>query len=67
MKKMLRLGVLSSTIFIAGCSTYRLGNQIEAGRQDLLSGKSESAVVHFKDTADHDPNYVGWQENSRRD
>ena len=43
MKKLLRLGLLSSTIFAAGGSTHRLGSQVEAGRQDLLVGKSESA------------------------
>jgi tetratricopeptide (TPR) repeat protein len=57
MKKLLRLGLLSSTIFVAGCSTNRLGSQVEAGRQDLLIGKNESAVNHFKDAAAKDPNY----------
>lgn len=57
MKKLLRLGLLSSTIFAAGCSTHRLGSQLEAGKQDLLIGKNESAVAHFKDAADQDPTY----------
>ena len=58
LKNILRLGVLSSTILISGCSTYRVGSQIQAGRQDLLIGKSESAVAYFQAAAAQDPSYT---------
>lgn len=58
LKNILSLGVLSSTILISGCSTYRVGSQIQAGRQDLLIGKSESAVAYFQAAAAQDPSYT---------
>jgi tetratricopeptide (TPR) repeat protein len=58
LKSILRLGILSSTVLISGCSNYRVGSQIQAGRQDLLIGKSESAVAYFHAAAAQDPSYT---------
>jgi len=53
-----RLGILSSAILlIGGCAAFQAGNQVEAGRQDLLAGNSESAAAHFHYATDLDPNY----------
>jgi tetratricopeptide (TPR) repeat protein len=57
MQNIFRLGLLSATIFVAGCSAYRAGSQVQAGRQDLLVGKSASAVDYFQEAANLDPNY----------
>ena len=58
LKNILRLGVLSSSILISGCSTYQVGSEIQAGTQDLLIGKSESAVAYFQAAAAQDPSYA---------
>ena len=42
---------------MGGCSAFRAGSQFEAGRQDLLVGKSADAIAHFQGAADLDPNY----------
>jgi tetratricopeptide (TPR) repeat protein len=53
----IRVGLLSATILVAGCSAFQVGSQIEAGRQDLLIGRSASAVSHFQEAANLDPSY----------
>ena len=50
-------GLLPAIILVAGCSTYRVGSQIQAGRQELLIGRSASAVAYFQEAANLDPNY----------
>ena len=57
MKKLFCLGLLSATVILAGCSAYRVGSQFQAGRNDLLVGKSASAVAYFQEAANMDPNY----------
>ena len=57
MQKIFCLGLLSATILVTGCSAYRVGSQVQAGRQDLLVGRSASAVAYFQEAANLDPNY----------
>ena len=57
MKNLLWLGMLSSLALVGGCSAFRVGSQFEAGRQDLLVGRSDAAIAHFQGAADLDPNY----------
>lgn len=57
MQKIFCIGLLSATILVAGCSAYRVGSQVQAGRQELLVGKSASAVAYFQGAANLDPNY----------
>jgi tetratricopeptide (TPR) repeat protein len=57
MQKLFRVGLLSATILVSGCSAYQVGSQVQAGRQDLLVGKSASAAAYFQEAANLDPNY----------
>ena len=57
MKNIFCLGLLSATILVAGCSAYRVGSQIQAGREQLLVGRSASAAAYFQEAANLDPNY----------
>ncbi|HWH77876.1 MAG TPA: tetratricopeptide repeat protein [Candidatus Binatus sp.] len=51
------LGHLSWIILLTGCSAYQTSSQIEAGRQNLLAGKSQAAIGYFEDAAQKDPDY----------
>jgi tetratricopeptide (TPR) repeat protein len=57
MQNVFSVGLLSATILVGGCSAYRVGSQIQAGRQDLLLGKSASAAGYFQEAANSDPDY----------
>src|SRR5258706_9488363 len=57
MKKIPRFGNLVWFILFAGCSAYQTSSQIEAGRQNLLAGKSQGAVPYFQKAAQNDPSY----------
>jgi tetratricopeptide (TPR) repeat protein len=52
-----RVGLLSVTILVGGCSAFRVGSEIQAGRQELLIGRGASAVGYFQEAANLDPNY----------
>jgi tetratricopeptide (TPR) repeat protein len=43
---------------IVGCSAYHVDSQIEAGRRELLIGKSVSAAGYFQEAAQLDSNYA---------
>lgn len=57
MKKISCLGNLAWFILLAGCSAYQTSSQIEAGRQNLLAGKSQDAIPYFQEAAQKDPGY----------
>src|SRR5258706_6364009 len=57
MKKIPRFGNLVWFILFAGCSAYQTSSQIEAGRQNLLAGKSQAAIPYFQEAAQNDPSY----------
>lgn len=57
MKHILHAGLLSALALAAGCTTYQAGSQFQAGRQDLLIGRSVSAAAYFRQAANLDPNY----------
>jgi len=50
------LGLLL-TLIASGCASLRIGSDFQAGRNALLTGKSEVALSYFQSVADKDPNY----------
>jgi tetratricopeptide (TPR) repeat protein len=45
------------TLVISGCATLQNGNDFQAGRNALLTGKSEVALSYFQSVAEKDPKY----------
>jgi tetratricopeptide (TPR) repeat protein len=43
---------------LAGCASYRVSGEVNAGRQALLVNDPERALPYFVAAADRDPNYV---------
>ena len=57
--KALRLFTWLSFVFvIAACASLQLGGDFVTGRQALLRGNDETALAHFQNVAQKDPNYV---------
>ena len=50
------LALLLSVMF-SGCASIQNGNDFQAGRNALLTGKSEVALSYFQSVADKDPTY----------
>jgi tetratricopeptide (TPR) repeat protein len=52
------LGSLAAILlFVTGCASLRVGQDVQAGRQALLVGKSEVALSYFQRAAEQDPDY----------
>lgn len=49
------LGVLALTVM--SCASLQVGGDFQAGRNALLSGKSEVALTYFQSVAEKDPSY----------
>ncbi len=58
MGKANRLYALLLIIVLAGCATFAVGGQFQAGRRALLVGDPETALGYFSAVAEQDPNYV---------
>jgi tetratricopeptide (TPR) repeat protein len=52
------LALVSLLVFLAGCTSLRVGGEVQYGRQALLKGDSETALGYFYSAAQTDPNYV---------
>lgn len=46
-----------SLLFLSACVSFRVGGQVQAGRQALLANDPEAALSHFQQAAQTDPNY----------
>ena len=58
MNARLWLALLCGSVFLSACTSMRVGSEFQAGRQALLRGNSEAALVYFQSVAQNDPNYV---------
>jgi tetratricopeptide (TPR) repeat protein len=50
--------LFSLLVFLAGCTSLRVGGELQTGRQALLKGNNETALGYFYSAAQQDPNYV---------
>jgi len=51
--------VLLLTVFLcSGCSSLRVGGQVQSGRQALLAGNMERALPYFQEAANNNPDYI---------
>ncbi len=44
--------------FLAGCASFQVGSEIQAGRRALLIDDTAAALPHFQRAAELDPNYL---------
>ena len=58
MKTKCSLALFSLLVFLAGCTSLRVGGEVQYGRQALLAGSNETALGYFYSAAQTDPNYV---------
>ena len=58
MKTECSLALFSLLVFLAGCTSLRVGGEVQYGRQALLAGSNETALGYFYSAAQTDPNYV---------
>jgi tetratricopeptide (TPR) repeat protein len=58
MKTRWSVGLFSLFAFLAGCTSLRVGGEVQYGRQALLRGSNETALGYFYSAAQRDPNYV---------
>lgn len=56
MRAIVRLVVLS--LLLSGCTSLRVGTEVQSGRQALLRGNNEAALGYFQSAAQQDPNYA---------
>ena len=52
------LALFSLFVFLAGCTSFQTGGEVQSGRQALLEGNNEVALGYFYSAAQKDPNYV---------
>ena len=57
MKTKYLLGLLLMAALVGGCASLRVGSDFQAGRNALLTGKSEVALSYFQSVAEKDPGY----------
>lgn len=50
--------LISLAVLMSGCAHMRAGQEVQAGRQLLLSGNPEKALGYFQSAAQQDPNYL---------
>jgi tetratricopeptide (TPR) repeat protein len=58
MKTKNSLALFSLFVFFAGCASFRVGGEVQSGRQALLKGSNETALGYFYSAAQMDPNYI---------
>ena len=58
MKTKNSLALFSLFVFFAGCASFRVGGEVQSGRQALLRGSNETALGYFYSAAQMDPNYI---------
>jgi tetratricopeptide (TPR) repeat protein len=58
MKTKNSLALFSLFVFLAGCASFRVGGEVQSGRQALLKGSNETALGYFYSAAQMDPNYI---------
>ena len=46
------------TISVSGCASLQVGSDFQAGRNALLTGKTEVALSYFQGVAEKDPSYI---------
>jgi tetratricopeptide (TPR) repeat protein len=60
-----RILLLITAILCAGCSSLRVGGQVQSGRQALLAGNMERALAYFQEAANSNPDYIYHSVNFR--
>lgn len=58
MKNIMRWASVIAFSLVAGCATVQTGGEVRMGRGDLLAGRPEDALVHFRRAAELNPDYV---------
>jgi len=48
---------LWSLLLLSGCASFQVAGEVQTGRQALLAGKPDVALVHFQRAAQLDPDY----------
>ncbi|MBI4524608.1 MAG: tetratricopeptide repeat protein [Deltaproteobacteria bacterium] len=54
----LALCALLSATLVSACASFQAAGAVQAGRQDLIIGRSESALAHFQRAAHVAPDYT---------
>jgi tetratricopeptide (TPR) repeat protein len=57
MKTRYSLGLFLMVALIGGCASLQIGTDFQAGRNALITGKSEVALSYFQSVAEKDPGY----------
>jgi tetratricopeptide (TPR) repeat protein len=57
MKIRYSLGLFFMVALIGGCASLQIGSDFQAGRNALITGKSEVALSYFQSVAEKDPGY----------
>ena len=57
MKTRCALGLFLMAALVSGCASLQVGSDFQAGRNALITGKSEVALSYFQSVAEKDPNY----------
>jgi tetratricopeptide (TPR) repeat protein len=50
--------LLIAVLLSSGCSSLRIGGQVQSGRQALLAGNMERALPYFQEVANNNPDYI---------
>lgn len=54
----IKIFFLVGALVISGCAAMRVAGQVQSGRQALLAGNMERALVSFQQAADNNPDYI---------
>ncbi len=57
MKTRYALGLFLMAALVGGCASLRVSTDFQAGRNALITGKSEVALSYFQSVAEKDPEY----------
>ena len=60
-----RVALLTIFLAIAGCTSFQVAGQVQAGRQALLMNDPETALAYLQQAADGNPNYIYSSGNFR--
>jgi tetratricopeptide (TPR) repeat protein len=52
------LALFSLLVLFTGCTSLRIGGEVQSGRQALLKGNNDLALGYFYGAAQRDPNYI---------
>jgi tetratricopeptide (TPR) repeat protein len=58
MKTNSSLALFSLLVLFTGCTSLRIGGEVQSGRQALLKGNNDLALGYFYGAAQRDPNYI---------